>query len=231
MIEVEVSNIQNMATSNLMHHIVVILKDPTSCLNPIIFYFIFLTLCVFLPLSFFSLLFASLLCNMLVFLFFVICFRFVCCVGVCCCFSSSLCVHVIYNFIPLYINFVIKSSNIVIQAMRTASNIQWILFSKISRNVKTEIVLWPIITKSFMVHWWVLVHFGQQRRGSNLHCQSWISKNLRTTTLKWMQQHQFEFNGKDSNSLLELWAIRIEDFIQKQCHPKIHLLDETHGEA
>jgi hypothetical protein len=34
------------------------------------------------------------------------------------------CVHVIYNFIPLYINFVIKSLNIITQAMRTALNIQ-----------------------------------------------------------------------------------------------------------
>ncbi len=122
-IEVEVGTIQNMATSNLMRHIVIILKDPSSCLNPILFYFTFLALCVFLRLSFFSLLFASLLYIVLVFLFFVICFHFVCCVGVCCA-SLHHCVHVIYNFIPLYINLVIKSLNIVIQAMRTASNIQ-----------------------------------------------------------------------------------------------------------
>jgi hypothetical protein len=78
-----------------MRHIVVILKDPSSCLDPILFYFSYIVcLLVF------------------VFLFFVVCFL------------TVHCIHVIYNFIPLYINLVIKSLNIVIQAMRAASNIQ-----------------------------------------------------------------------------------------------------------
>jgi hypothetical protein len=117
-----------MATSNLMHHIVVILKDPSSCLHPILFYFSYIVcLLVF------------------VFLFFVVCFHIV------------HCVHAIYNFIPLYINLVIKSLNIVIQAMRAASNIEWILFSKISGNVKSE--NWFFYLKIDILHEYYIENF------------------------------------------------------------------------
>jgi len=76
-------------------------------------YVCFPFLCCLLPFCalcwcFVSLSFASVLCVVLLFVF----------------ASLHPCVHVIHNFIPLYINFVIKSLNIIIQAMRTALNIQ-----------------------------------------------------------------------------------------------------------